>query len=46
MGFDLPSLQMKRGGQGFDFDNTLLQEQYSNIQKINAMKEFDDMEAL
>lgn len=33
---------MRRGGQGFD--NELLLEQQRNINKMNAMKEFDDME--
>jgi hypothetical protein len=34
---------MKRGG-GFGFDNDLLMEQQRNINKNNALKEFDDME--
>jgi hypothetical protein len=34
---------MKRGG-GFDFDTDLLNDQRKNIAKMNALKEFDDME--
>jgi len=35
---------MRRGGAGFDFDTDLLVEQHKNIAKMNALKEFDDME--
>lgn len=42
--FDLPPVQMKRGATGFDFDNDLLAEQHRNIQKLNALKEFDELE--
>ena len=35
---------MKRGGYGFDFDNEILTEQKRNINKMNALKEFDDQE--
>ena len=31
---DLPPLQMKRGGQGFDFDTDILNEQKKNIAKM------------
>jgi len=34
---------MKRGG-GFDFDHELLNDQRRNIAKINAFKEFDELE--
>ena len=34
---------MKRGG-GFDFDNEILVEQQKNINKMNAMREFDELE--
>jgi hypothetical protein len=33
-GFDLPALQMKRGG-GFDFDTDILKEQQKNIDNLN-----------
>ena len=35
---------MKRGGHGYDFDNELLNDQRKNIAKMNAMKEFDELE--
>jgi hypothetical protein len=35
---------MKRGG-GFEFDSDLLKEQNKNIAKMNAMKEFDELES-
>lgn len=43
--FDLPPVQMKKyGGGGFEFDADLLKEQHKNISKMNAMKEFDELE--
>jgi hypothetical protein len=36
---DLPPLQMKRGGQGFDFDADILKDQNDQIAKMNKQKE-------
>ena len=35
---------MKRGGNGFDFDQGLLNDQKKNIAKMSAMREFDELE--
>lgn len=43
-GFDLPPVMMKKYGAGFEFDQELLKEQQKNIQKMNALKEFDELE--
>jgi indole-3-glycerol phosphate synthase len=43
-GFDLPPVAFKRGGNGFDFDSDILNDQKKNIAKMNAMKEFDELE--
>jgi hypothetical protein len=38
----LPPVQMKRGAT--QFDNDLLAEQQRSIHKLNALREFDEME--
>jgi hypothetical protein len=42
--FDLPPVSKKRGGGGFELDEDMLKEQQKNIAKINALKEFDEIE--
>ena len=43
--FDLPPVMMKKyGGGAFEFDQELLKEQQKNIHKMNALKEFDELE--
>ena len=37
-------MMKKYGGGGFDFDPELLKEQQKNINKMQAMREFDEME--
>jgi hypothetical protein len=35
---------MKRGGQGFDLNADLINDSKKNMNKMNAMKEFDELE--